>query len=428
MYTKYLVPALCAAAFLDTAGASPSGHRHLHKKDIKYIATEVEIVTDIVYVTVTEGVPAAPAPATATPVAPAPESMYKGSKPAYPVRPVSDAPVVEAAPTTTTTPAPPPPPPATPTPAPAPSSAPAPARPVEEPPAPKPTTMVTATKPAPSPANPIESIATEAGAVVSSVVSEIAQPSAAPSSTPAKGGSSNTGRRGLAYNDASLVKTVLGMSNKFSWVYNWGSTNGGLDAPITFYPTLWGPQDQHTQGWAKHAQDAIDAGADALMSFNECDNSGQCNTAADVAAAKHKELMGPFAGKARILAPAITSSQEPGQGIQWLEAFEKACGSDCPYDAVNAHWYGPGGEAGADEFLGHIVKVHEAANGRPVWVTEFAATDGDMAAFMKHALDELDNNPKYNFVEKYAYFYLATGSLMETTTSLSSIGNIYITQ
>lgn len=420
MYTKYLVPALCAAAFLDTAGASPSGHRHLHKRDIKYIATEVEIVTDIVYVTVTEGVPAASAPATATPAALTPESMYKGSKSAYPVRPVSDAPVAEAAPTTTSTPAP------------AATSVPAAARPVEESSAPSPTTMVTATKPAPSPANPIESIATEAGAVVSSVVSEIVQPSATPSatpsSTPAKGGSSNTGRRGLAYNDASLVKTVLGMSNKFSWVYNWGSTNGGLDAPITFYPTLWGPQDQHTQGWSQHAQAAIDAGADALMSFNECDNSGQCNTAADVAAAKHKEFMGPFAGKARILAPAITSSQEPGQGIQWLEAFEKACGSDCPYDAVNAHWYGPGGEAGADEFLGHIVKVHEAANGRPVWVTEFAATDGDKVAFMKHALDELDNNPKYNFVEKYAYFYLATGSLMDTATSLSSIGNIYITQ
>lgn len=422
MYTKYLVPALCAATFLDTAAASPSRHRHLHKKDIKYVATEVEVVTDVVYVTVTEGVPAAAAPATATPAASSPESMYKGSKPAYPVKPVSDAPVVEAAPTTTSTP--PPPPPATSTPA-APSSAPAPPPPppVEEAPAPNPTTMVTSTKPAASPVNPIVSLATEAAAVASSVVSDIAEPSSSPSK-----GSSNTGRRGLAYNDASLVKTILGMSDKFSWVYNWGSTDGGLDVPITFYPTLWGPQPDHTQGWSENAQAAIDAGADALMSFNECDNSGQCNTAPDVAAAKHKEYMGPFAGKARILAPSITSSQEPGQGIQWLEAFEKACGSGCPYDAVNAHWYGPGGTEGADGFLDHIVKVHEAANGKPVWVTEFAATDGDTAGFMKHALDELDNNPKYNFVEKYSYFYLATGSLMETSTSLSSIGNIYITQ
>ena len=82
-----------------------------------------------------------------------------------------------------------------------------------------------------------------------------------------------------------------------------------------------------------------------------------------------------------------------------------------------------GGAGGSESGLMHSSMV--GPNGVEA---ELSPTDGDMAAFMKHALDELDNNPKFNFVEKYAYFYLATGSLMETATSLSSIGNIYITQ
>ncbi|KAK8107747.1 alkali-sensitive linkage protein 1 [Apiospora kogelbergensis] len=283
-----------------------------------------------------------------------------------------------------------------------------------------------ATKAAPSP-EPVISMPTQAAVQAPApVVSKVS--SAVASDYPVAPSSGKGGKRGLAYNDPKLVSNICSNSNKFSWAYNWGSQSDGLDAAVTFIPTLWGPQPVHSQGWAENAKKAIAAGADTLMSFNECDNGGQCNMDAGSAAAAHKSFMQPFVGKAKILAPSITSSQDKGAGIDWLNAFKQACGADCPMDGCNAHWYGPGGEAGAEEFLTHLRNVNTACGKNNVWVTEFAATSGDTDKFVSHALNQLDTNATYNFVEKYSYFYLATGSLMQSTNALSTFGNIYATQ
>ncbi|KAK8133957.1 hypothetical protein PG984_005969 [Apiospora sp. TS-2023a] len=394
MFSKYIVPALCAANLLGVEAANH--HRHMHNRR-DYIATEVEIVTDIVTVYVTEGDLPTSTPTSAAASAPS---------------------VAAAAPavTTTTTPA-------------APVVAPS-LPPVEQPVAPKPTTMVTATKAAPSPEQPEVSLPTQAAVVkpapvaskISSAVSSAVPTYAAPAPSTGKGG-----KRGLAYNDAKLVSNVCSNSNKFSWAYNWGSHSDGLDAAVTYIPTLWGPAPEHSNGWSENAQKAISAGADTIFSFNECDNAGQCNMDAASAAAAHKSFMKPFVGKAKIMAPSITSSESAGQGCSWLSSFMEACGSDCPMDGCNAHWYGPGGEAGADLFLKHLVKVNETCGKNNVWVTEFAATDGDVDAFVKKAVQELDNNSKYSFVQGYSYFYLAQGSLMQSANALSTFGNIYAT-
>ncbi|KAK7948253.1 uncharacterized protein PG986_009139 [Apiospora aurea] len=372
MFSKFIVPALCASNLLGVVAAA-NHHRHMHKRD--YIATEVEVVTDIV---THNGAAAAPSPATTT----------------TPVAPVV-----------------------------APSSPP-----VEQAPAPQPTTMITATKAAPSPEQPEVSIPTHAAVAAPAPV--VSQASSAPypaASQAAPASSAKGGKRGLAYNDAKLVSNICSSSNKFSWAYNWGSQSDGLNAPVTYIPTLWGPQPEHSNGWSDNAQKAISAGADYLMSFNECDNAGQCNMDPASAAAAHKSFMQPFVGKAKILAPSITSSESVGQGISWLKSFMQACGDDCPMDACNAHWYGPGGIDGAELFLKHLKAVNTACGKDKVWVTEFAATSGDVDAFMSHALTELDTKSDYDFVEKYSYFYLAQGSLMQSSSALSTFGNIYAT-
>ncbi|KAK8039199.1 hypothetical protein PG993_007610 [Apiospora rasikravindrae] len=413
MFSKYIVPALCASNLLGVVAAA-NHHRHMHKRD--YIATEVEVVTDIVTVYVTEGDLPTPAPAPA----PAPASSAK------PFAAAADRPSYEGehkgkhhggaaapSPATTTTPV-------------APVVAPSP--PVEQAPAPQPTTMVTATKAAPSPEQPEVSVPTQAAIVAPApIASQVSSAVSSAVSQAAPASQSKGGKRGLAYNDAKLVSNICSSSNKFSWAYNWGSHSDGLEAPVTYIPTLWGPQPEHSNGWSENAQKAISAGADYLMSFNECDNAGQCNMDPASAAAAHKSFMQPFVGKAKILAPSITSSESVGQGISWLKSFMQACGSDCPMDACNAHWYGPGGVDGAELFLKHLKAVNTACGKDKVWVTEFAATSGDVDAFMSHALTELDTKSDYDFVEKYSYFYLAQGSLMQSSSALSTFGNIYAT-
>ncbi|KAK8086990.1 hypothetical protein PG994_001964 [Apiospora phragmitis] len=407
MFSKYIVPALCASNLLGVVEAA-NHHRHLHQRD--YVATEVEVVTDIVTVYVTEG--DLPTPAPTPSAASSAKSVYAAARPHK-----SEGAAAEAVPSpaSTTTPV---------APVVAPSSPP-----VEQAPAPQPTTMVTATKPAPSPEQPEVSLPTQAAVVAPApIVSQIASAvsSAASQIVPAAS-SGKGGKRGLAYNDPKLVSNICSTSSKFTWAYNWGSQSDGLDAAVTYIPTLWGPQPVHSQGWSQNAQKAIAAGADTLMSFNECDNAGQCNMDPSSAAAAHKSFMQPFVGKAKILAPSITSSATPGQGIDWLKSFMKACGSDCPMDGCNAHWYGPGGKDGVKLFLKHLGDVNTACGKNNVWVTEFAATSGDVDEFMSEALKELDNNSDYDFVQKYSYFYLAQGSLMQSASALSSFGNIYAT-
>ncbi|KAF7536998.1 hypothetical protein G7054_g4130 [Neopestalotiopsis clavispora] len=53
---------------------------------------------------------------------------------------------------------------------------------------------------------------------------------------------SSGAKRGLGYNDASLVSAIVSAaSTSFSWRYDWGFTNGGLTADVNYIPMLWGP-------------------------------------------------------------------------------------------------------------------------------------------------------------------------------------------
>ncbi|KAI0601855.1 glycosyl hydrolase catalytic core-domain-containing protein [Biscogniauxia sp. FL1348] len=414
MYSKLSVVALCAAASIKEVAAGHV-HRHMHpKREIVWAATETEWITDYVTVTVTEGEePTAAAVgaleqdsiAAAAVVASTPTSSSSI------VVPSTTSPVVVAAPTTST---------------------PEPSTPVVSP-----TTLVTSVKASPV----VESPAADTSAVTSSAETsstttalpvtniQIATTStysatAASTSAASTASSSSTGKRGAAYNDASLVSELLTLGGQISWAYNWGSDSGGLVDTITYYPMLWSSASEHSSDWDSKATAAIASGSDCLLSFNEPDISTQANMGAADAAAAHIKFMNPYASQARISSPAISSSQNANQGVDWLTQFFTACNGECQVDFCAAHWYGPGGADGAAEFLQHLTDVHTACENKNVWVTEFAAESGSVDDFMTAVVEALETD-EYSFVEKYSYFMVSEGSLMSSATSLSSFGKIF---
>ncbi|KAI1119973.1 glycosyl hydrolase catalytic core-domain-containing protein [Nemania abortiva] len=407
MYSKTSLMALCAAAAVREVAAG-HGHQHVHadKREIVWAATETVIVTDYVTVTVTEG---------EEPTAAAVPTSVQGHHPAHSHSKQSSAVVASttesstsvviaeassSAPTTTATP----------------------------------TTMITAVKPttttvalspvvistSSSTTPVVEEPTVAAPTTTTSVYSTTTSASAtATTSVVSSGGS----KRGLAFNDASLVQEYVNLGGEASWAYNWGDTTADLPSGITYYPMLWSPASEHSNGWDGFAKTAIANGADALLGFNEPDIASQANMSPAAAAAAHIQWMNPYAGQARISTPAISSSENANQGVDWLKQFFTACNGQCKFDFCAAHWYGPGGHDGANQFLAHLKEVHNTC-GKPVWVTEFAAESGSVDDFMNGIVSGLATD-EFAFVEKYSYFMASVGQLFDSTTSLSSYGKIY---
>ncbi|KAI1210415.1 glycoside hydrolase family 128 protein [Annulohypoxylon truncatum] len=405
MLSKATILALCAAASVKEVAAGPF-HRHVHpKRAIVWAETDTVLVTDYVTMTVTageEGPTAEAVPTSSSPeVAAEAEPTTSLSSSTSSLSTPSIAAVVPTLPISI------------------------------------PTTIVTAVKSSSSSAvatpttsstfvAPIVNAATSSAAQSSTaaVASTTSSAAAASSSAASTSSSSSTGKRGAAYNDASLVSTVLGLGGKLSWAYNWTPDPNGLDESIMYYPMLWSTAADHSTGWDTKAEAAIARGSTAFLSFNEPDISSQANMSPADAAAGHKQYFSKYVGKVQIGSPAISSSESTGQGIDWLKQFFTACDGGCQVDFCAAHWYGPGGADGAAQFLDHITQVHEACENKNVWVTEFAAQSGDVNTFVQTVVDKLETED-YSFVEKYSYFWLSEGSLMNTTTTLSDFGEIF---
>jgi len=245
--------------------------------------------------------------------------------------------------------------------------------------------------------------------------------SAAPSSTSASsyGQSSGTGKRGIAYNDAKLTD-CLSSSSKISWAYNWGSSAGtGLSDSVSFIPTLWGPKSEFTNSWSENAKSAIDSGSSHLFSFNEPDHEAQANLSPEAAASAYKEYMEPFAGKAKICAPSVTNGGG-SMGLNWLKSFLESC-QDCTIDCLNIHWYDSA--ENTEYFKSHISDAADLAPGKPIYVSEFAATGSDdqISQFLEDVMPWMDSN---DAVGGYAYFMASDGSLVSGLEK-STIGQTY---
>ncbi|RAL61555.1 hypothetical protein DID88_009594 [Monilinia fructigena] len=209
----------------------------------------------------------------------------------------------------------------------------------------------------------------------------------------ASSSSSSSGKRGIAYNTADYVKSFTG-SSKVSWAYNWGSSSDGLSASgIEYVPLLWGLKSTFTGAWNAAASSAISSGTKHLMSFNEPDLSSQANLGYADAAAGYKQYMEPFAGKAKLGAPAVTNGAAP-MGLTWLKSFLSEC-SDCTIDFVCIHWYDSA--SNVDYFKSYVQDAYTAGGNRPLWITEFQASGStdEQNAFLDEVLPWLDASDRW---------------------------------
>jgi len=231
-----------------------------------------------------------------------------------------------------------------------------------------------------------------------------------PSPTPVR----NSGKRGLCYTNDSLTLpySLSGQDSQVSWGYNWGqskytgtenSTYNHYNPAIQFIPLLYSDAEGATSEWPANAQAAIDDGADALLAFNEPDAcfSGSACMSVNASVAGYQAFMQPFAGEARLGAPAVTNGGAPA-GLTYLAEFMGNC-TGCAIDFIPIHWYS---NRYAFSYLQYYVELAYNQTGLPIWVTEFGMdssegtpTEAQVEQFLEEAIPWLD---AVSYVERYA--------------------------
>ncbi|KAJ7831187.1 hypothetical protein B0H14DRAFT_2805122 [Mycena olivaceomarginata] len=141
-------------------------------------------------------------------------------------------------------------------------------------------------------------------------------------------------------------------------------------------------------------------GFSTLFTLNEPDING---ITPQQAADWYKQNINPMRS------PAVTASQNPGQGLDWLQQMLDACAGQCFFDYINLHHYG----ATFDQFKAHVEDANTRFPGKQIVVTEFALQNpaggqADQVAYYKQAFAFLDAAP---FVEMYFPFVATTPSL-----------------
>ena len=268
----------------------------------------------------------------------------------------------------------------------------------------------------------VESSAAVSSAVASSVVvSSAVVSSAAPSETPSSGGSYSGTKRGLAYNEASLCKTL---GSKFGFAYNWGQVeNNDVGAP--FIPMMHRPTESTAEAWLANVDKAVAKGSKAVMGFNEPDHAEQANLSPDAACTAWKSYMNPIASShpdVTIIGPSVTNGGAP-MGLDWLERFHDAC-PDAVIHATNIHFYDIYEDATIDRFKAQVEKA-ASLYGKPVWITEFGLNPGSASTeqaktFLKAAMAYLDGSDK---VQGYSWFMVGNGE--NQISSGSAIAEVY---
>lgn len=217
-----------------------------------------------------------------------------------------------------------------------------------------------------------------------------------------------------------------------------------------FYANIWG------SGGIENLASKL-SGSPKLIGFNEPDSTTQANIGVSEAISLYQQYLTPLksAGKISELGtPAVTNSQNAGEGLNYLSSFVSGC-TGCDLDFAVVHWYAES----LDDFKNHVTQAHQMT-GLPVNVAEFAYTYAEclpyistvadssrswnsanepsadeVMTFMTSAIAWLDAQ---SFVSAYAWFgsmyvseakYPALGSanslVVEALDSLTSLGSAY---
>lgn len=308
-------------------------------------------------------------------------------------------------------------------------SAPAPEAPRPNPPAPvepskeaKPTGYPT--QPAP-PAEPTKPAPTQPAPSAPAPSAPAPKPSGSPSSG---------GKRGLLYRwDGAADAKGFASAGHFGWASNWEADSKGDIGGIEFIPTL--RSLDRAESWASAIDAAAGAGTKVVFTFNEPDKAGQANMSPGAACDAWKQYVSPLVSKhsgIKFVAPSVSSSQSPGEGLDWFTTFKSQC-AEAKFAAANFHWYGTPAD-GFDAFKAHIEDAH-AKTGLDFYVTEFAvnnASGEQSAEFLAKAQAYLDSHPN---CLGYSYFAVGTFSpdygmtaenLLGNAQNLTPAGKVYV--
>ena len=120
---------------------------------------------------------------------------------------------------------------------------------------------------------------------------------------------------------------------------------------------------QKQQGWASEFPSPLliftlpdSQPLPAVFTLNEPDVNG---ISPSQAASWYKQNINPLQIKKAL--PAITSSTNANQGLDWLNQMVSSCGGGCFFDYINLHWYGPN----FGEFQSYVEQAHAHFPVRP---------------------------------------------------------------
>ncbi|KAF1830951.1 hypothetical protein BDW02DRAFT_601217 [Decorospora gaudefroyi] len=229
-------------------------------------------------------------------------------------------------------------------------------------------------------------------------------------------------RRGIAFNDVSVLPLFVGKGAMVTWTYNWDSIAPPSSAWFRFIPMLHSLRDDLAGRWRDNAETrAFENWRKGemptwLLGFNEPDNcmagaGGSCISVSDAVAGwkKHMEPLSTLTPKLYLGSPAVTNAfATPTSGLGWLSAFMKAC-TGCTIDFINLHWYDRA--SNVDYFKAHINEARKIAGGRPIWITEFraAGSDEEVVRFLDEVMPWMDASSD---IHRYAYFMARPGAGM----------------
>lgn len=244
------------------------------------------------------------------------------------------------------------------------------------------------------------------------------------------------GKRGLCWpvennktGDSPVAFTKPG--SKITWLYNWSPHPTPGTRQLHFVPMQW--NHANADELPSHCQRYRPS---ALLAFNEPELDSQSNMPVPLAVDTWMQHIHPLrqAGLVRAGSPGVSSSPH---GVTWLKEFLagiRARGSDVDFYAL--HWYGL--ELG--HFYDYIWSTYyQLGPDKPVWITEFAPTNWDVANPLgkEHVENFCRESCKYleglEWVERYAFF----GAMRDTGTvgrwarmlddqgKLTDLGRIY---
>lgn len=177
------------------------------------------------------------------------------------------------------------------------------------------------------------------------------------------------GKRGLASNDGLNLQGFENVAfyghSKVRWQYNWDSDIG--DNKLTFaeyVPMLHSLHDNHQWVWRDRVNKWLGQGTRHLLGFNEPEQPWpQAAMSVGDAVNAWREFMEPYAGSARLGAPAVSND-----GWDWINQFLNEC-QGCHIDFIPIHWYNPDSlEWDFENWVNRICSL-----GKPVWVTEVSS-------------------------------------------------------